>query len=137
MNEALQNILYVLITGVGLVIVKEILRLLNKKVDEAQANSELIKNETLNSYIDHVQRIINDVVLSVSQVYVDELKKHGEFTPDAQLEAKNKAIEMAKNLITEESKNIIILVYGDFDAYLNTMIESLVAQHKTGKTETN
>ena len=109
MNEALQNILYVLITGVGLVIVKEILRLLNKKVDEAQANSELIKNETLNSYIDHVQRIINDVVLSVSQVYVDELKKHGEFTSEAQIEAKNKAVEMAKTLITEESKNIIIL----------------------------
>lgn len=137
MNEALQNILYVLITGVSLVVVKEILRLLNKKIDEAQASSEMIKNETLNSYIDHVQRIINDVVLSVSQVYVDELKKHGEFTSEAQIEAKNKAIEMARKLISEESKSMIILVYGDFDAYLNTMIESLVAQHKTNKTETN
>ena len=137
MNEALQNILYVLITGVSIVVIKEILRLLNKKIDEAQANSEMIKNETLNSYIDHVQRIINDVVLSVSQVYVDELKKHGEFTSEAQIEAKNKAIEMARKLISEESKNIIILVYGDFDAYLNTMIESLVTQHKVNKTETN
>jgi hypothetical protein len=137
MNEALQNIIYIFITGVSLVVVKEILRLLNKKVDEAQANSELIKNENLNSYIDHVQRIISDVVLSVNQTYVESMKAHNTFTKDAHIEAKNKAIEMAKSLITDESKNMIVLVYGDFDAYLNTMIESLVAQHKTGKTETN
>ena len=137
MNEALQNIIYVLITCVSAVVIKEILRLVNKKIDELQATTELVNHETLNSYVDHVQRIVNDVVLMVNQTYVDSLRASGQFTADAHTEAKNKAIELAKELITEESKNMIILVYGDFDAYLNTMIESLVAQHKVNKTETN
>lgn len=137
MNEALQNIIYVLITCVSAVIIKEVLRLLNQKIDEIQATTELVNHETLNSYVDHVQRIVNDVVLMVNQTYVESLKKAGVFTEEAHTEAKNKAMELARQLITDESKQMIILVYGDFDAYLNTMIESLVAQNKVNKTETN
>ena len=39
-------------------------------------------------------------------------------------------IDMAKKMITEETKNAIIQVYGDFDVFLNSCIESMVKENK-------
>ena len=40
------------------------------------------------------------------------------------------AIEMAKKMITDETKNAIIQVYDDLDEFLNVSIESLVRENK-------
>lgn len=69
-------------------------------------------------------------VLTVSQTYVDELKRQGKFDKQAQETAKQMAIDKAKSLITEEAKNAVTLLYGDFEAYLNSQIEALVRENK-------
>jgi hypothetical protein len=130
MNDVIKNIIYIILTGAGIAIVKEILTFINKKVDEIQAHTDVINYQKINQYVDKAQEIINNAVLTVSQTYVDTLKKNGNFDEASQEEAKNKAIEIANKLITEESKKAIIILYGDFDTYLDSMIESIVKQNK-------
>ena len=130
MEELIRNIIYLILTGIGVAIVKEVLTFINKKIDEVQVNTDVTNYKKLNQYVDKAQEIIGNVVLTVSQTYVDTLKSNGSFTKEAQEEAKNKAIEIANKLITEESKNAIIILYGDFDVYISTQIESFVKQNK-------
>lgn len=130
MQNVLENICYIIITGCGIALARYICLVVNKKVDEIQVNTEIKNNEKLNQYVDLAQDAISNAVLSVSQVYVDSLKASGAFTKEAQTEAKEKAVERAKSLITEESKKAIIILYGDFDSYLDSMIEAVVRASK-------
>ena len=135
MQNVLENICYIIITGCGIALARYIVSLVNKKVDEIQVNTEIKNNEKLNQYVDLAQDAISNAVLSVSQVYVDSLKANGSFTKEAQAEAKEKAIKRAKTLITEESRNAIIILYGDFDSYLDSMIETIVRSSKIEKNK--
>ena len=130
MEDLIRNIIYIILTGAGVAIVKEILIFINKKIDEIQAHTDVINYQKINQYVDKAQEIINNAVLTVSQTYVDTLKRNGNFDEASQEEAKNKAIEIANKLITEESKKAIIILYDDFDTYLDSMIESIVKQNK-------
>lgn len=131
MTELIQNILYILITSAGILLIKCLMSFINAKIDELQTEKEIKDNELLNQYIDMVQQIVYDVVLSITQTYVETLKKQGKFDEEAQKHSKEMAVEMAKTLISEEAKNAIITVYNDFDSYLASLIESIVKQSKT------
>ena len=126
----LKGILYVLITVYAIGIVARVIEVLNIKIDEIQANTKLAKNGKLNSYVDIAQGVVEVAVLSVMQVYVDELKKNGEFTKEAHYEAKNKAIEIANTLITNDVRNAIKTLYGDVDVYIENLIEKYVLELK-------
>jgi hypothetical protein len=130
MSEILRDILYIIISGCGVAVTKYIVDLVNKKVNEAQVNTEIKEYEKLNKYVDMAQDAIEKAVLTTAQTYVDSLKNSNGFTKEAQEEAKNKAIEIAKQMITEESKEAIIILYGDFNVYLDSTLESLVKQNK-------
>lgn len=131
MTELIQNILYIFITSAGFLLIKCVMTFINSKIDELQTEKEIKDNELLNQYIDMVQQIVYNVVLTVTQTYVESLKKHGKFDEKAQEEAKSMALNMAKELISEEARNAIIIVYSDFDSYLSALIESYVKQTKT------
>lgn len=129
-NDFLRDLVYVVITVLVPVLLPKVLVFLNSKIDEVQKNAAIADNEIVNKYIDNVQTVLVTAVTSVSQTYVDSLKRAGAFTKEAQIEAKNKAIELAKTLITDEAANAITSTYGDFDAYLDAAIETLVNQLK-------
>lgn len=128
--ELLQNILFIIISGCGIAIAKYIVSFVSAKIDEAQASTKLKEYEQLNKYIDAAQAVISNIVLSVSQTYVDTYKLNNEWTPEMQHIAKQKAMDMAKDMISEESKNAIIMLYNDFDKYVDNVIESCVKQNK-------
>ncbi len=130
MFEILKDILYVVVTGFGIVIAKYVIDFVNQKINEIQISTEIKKHDKLNKYIDDAQQVISDVVLTVSQTYVESLKKSGEFNKEAQEEAKNKAMIMANELISKEAKEAINVLYGDFKVYLDVTIESVVNQNK-------
>ena len=131
MSNLIQDILYILITSSGILLIKCLMDFINAKINELQTEKEIKDNELLNQYIDMVQQVVYDVVLTVSQVYVDSLKSSNSFDKEAQNKAKEMAVEMATTLISEEAKKAIITVYGDVDAYLSSLIESIVKQSKT------
>ena len=133
MEEFIRDILYILITGCAVAVTKYVVDFINNKINEVQINTEISEYEQLNKYINIAQEIISKSVLTVQQTYVDSLKSSNSFTKEAQEEAKRKAIEMAKSMITEESKNAIIIIYSDFDAFVNSTIESLVKQNKVNE----
>ena len=130
MTELIQNILYILITSSGILLIKCLMAFINAKIDEIQKEKNLDEKEQLNKYVDMVQQIVTNVVLSVSQTLVDSLKSSGSFNEEAQQKAKEMAIDMAKQLITQEARNAIEVLYGDFDVYLDVLIEAMVKQSK-------
>ena len=134
MENIIRDFLYIIITGCSVAVAKHIVSLINKKINEVQVNTEIKEYDKLNQYIDSAQKVISNAVLTVTQTYVESLKKSGNFTAEAQAEAKNRAVTIAKELITEECKNAIVVVYADFDAYLDSTIESLVKKNKVVDT---
>lgn len=79
--------------------------------------------------------LIISVVNSTSQTYVDNLKKDGVFTAEAQAEAFNITKNTILSLIDEESKELLATFYTDVDSWLNIQIESAVRQSKVSFIE--
>lgn len=125
-KSIIELILFTVITGCGVVVVKQLLAVLNSWVDKLQATTRLSQYEQLNKYIDDAQQIIGVAVSSVSQTYVDSLKASNSFDDAAQKTAKDKAVTIAKNLITEDSKSAIKTVFGDFELFLDNTIEAFI-----------
>lgn len=126
-TEALHELLYVVVVIIIPLLVRYLVAYLNVKTKEY---SDQLNNETLRKYVTDANDIIATIVLSVSQTYVDAMKKAGKFTLEAQETAKNMAVEKAKELISEASRNAIITMYNDFDAYIESQIEALVRETK-------
>lgn len=76
-QTALHEILYILIVIILPVMVRYIVVYLNVKTKEY---SSKLENETLRKYVEDANDIIASIVLSVSQTYVDAMKKAGKFT---------------------------------------------------------
>ena len=93
--------------------------------------SKNTKNSQNEKYLSFAAQVVTDCVLTVKQVYVDDLKANGEFTA----EAKVRAYEMCKNqilaMLNEKTKEAIMLAYGDLEMYIKTAIESSVVSTKS------
>ena len=108
----------------------KITKFINAKVDNIQKTTKLAEYEKLNLIIDQVQSTITTIVQSVNQTFVNDLKASGEFNKETATEAKNKALKMAKELITEESATAIEQTYGNVDIYLENLVEFIVSELK-------
>lgn len=129
-REILNTIIYAIITGCGVVIVKKVIDYVYAKIDDIQANTKLSEYARLNVVIDQVQQTVAMIVTSVNQVFVDSLKASGKFDSQAASEAKEIALDMAETLLTEEAIKVIEKVYGDADVYIDSLIEQLVNELK-------
>lgn len=129
-KQNIQEVLYLIITGIIPLLITYGIIFLKVKIKEQEKKLE---NDQLIKYIDAATDAISKSVLTVSQTYVDTLKKEGKFDAEAQKTAKQMAIDKAKTLITAESKAAIETLYTDFEAYLNDAIESLVKENKDNK----
>lgn len=123
----IKDIIYIIITALALPLTKYLVDLFQAKISEISIN---VRDETLKKYIDFAEEAISKAVVSVNQTYVESLKASGKFDKDAQKEAKNKATAIAKQLITQEAKEAITMIYGDFDSYLDTTMETIVNLNK-------
>lgn len=126
-NELLQTLLYTVITTILPIITAYIISFLKAKRDEKlqDINNEYIRN-TLKDAMD----IILDTVDTISQTFVDDLKKDGKFDKDKQKEALEKAINQAKKLMSEEVISLIIEKYNDLDEWIRTQIEAYIKKAK-------
>ena len=125
--EILKDILYILITAAVPVLTTYICKFLYAKWTEGKAK---IENEKISTTLDSVVTMVLDVVESVNQTFVDELKKKGEFTEESAKEAFNKSKETALKMLSNDAAEIITMVYGDIDVYIDTLIEATVKQLK-------
>lgn len=134
MNDVLNTLVYpmlfTIITVYGGILAKKFCDFINAKIDKAQTNKELAKYAQLNKYIDVAQSAITTAVTTVSQTYVDDIKKSGTFDATAQAKAKADAIELSKTLITDDAKSAITILFGDFEKYLDSSIEAIIKKSK-------
>lgn len=125
--EFVKDLLYILITAAVPVLTTYVCKFLYAKWTESKVN---IKNEQIQDTLDKVTNMVLDVVQATNQTFVDSLKKNGEFTKEAAIEAFNKSKETVVKMLSDDAVAIITEVYGDIDVYLDTLIESLVKQLK-------
>ena len=97
------------------------------KIEELQ---EKINNEKVDKYLGLANDILQKVVTEVTQTYVDNLKSTNSFDKEAQKKAFMLAKEKFELIATDEVKNVIDEVMGDYDAFIQSAIETLVNQQK-------
>lgn len=132
-QELLSQILYVVLTGILPILATFLVKFIQAKSQEVLVT---IENEKAKKYLEAAVNAIGIAVTSVNQTYVDSLKQAGQFDDLSANTAKNLALNKAKELISEDSKKFIEMMYGDFDKYLENAIEAYVRNTKlvvTGK----
>lgn len=127
MNEFLANLMGSVITAVVPVLSACAVVAIKMLRDKALAQTNSTKQQ---DYITEIAEAVSVAVTATSQTYVDALKKHGEFTAEAQEVALKKALSACIASISPAAQSFITSVYGDLTEYLITRIEAEVRNQK-------
>lgn len=119
MEITLNEVLYTLITCALMIVVKFVVQLIRTKTSE-------IKNTEVQQMIDN----IGDIVIMVSQTFVDSLKESGNFDKEAQVKAFDMAKTAALNGMSDSMKKYIDKYCGGLDEWLRIQIEAWVKKNK-------
>ena len=125
MNEIIISIISVVITSVVLPLITlggtKLIQLINQK----------IKDEKTRNLLTGLSTIVERSVRSVTQTYVDSLKKSGKFDQKAQQVALTLAKEEVLKELNQETKLFIETNYGSINDFVTTQIESTINLIKT------
>ena len=125
MNEIVLSIISAVVTTVVLPLITlggtRLIQLLNQKIKDAKTRNLLTG----------LTEIVERVVRSVTQTYVESLKKDGKFDQEAQLKALTLAKETILKELNEETKSFIETNYGSVDSFITSQIESTINLLKT------
>lgn len=91
---------------------------------------EKFNDEKTNRYIELAERIVGQAVTTVSQTYVDELKRDGVFTKEEQKKAFEKSKTLVYGLMKDECKKAIEDNYVSYEKWLETKIEETINNNK-------
>jgi hypothetical protein len=127
-TPVIQNILYlIIIAAVGL-LSKQVIKYLESKRESLNTSSDI---EVFTNTLDDALKIVQDVVDTVSQTYVNSLKAEGKFDSESQKTAFNTALDTAKKLISASAQKLLEDAYGDLDSWLTVQIESYILSKKS------
>jgi hypothetical protein len=127
MKEILSSLLQAVIVAVVPVLTTYLIKFLQARSAAWEAQ---LSNETAKRLIEEFSSAISTGVSSVTQTYVEDIKKSGEFNEDAQKEALLRARDTALSVMTEDAKHFIQNSYGDIEALIRAKIEETVKLHK-------
>lgn len=120
MNEILINIISAVVTTVLLPLIAwagtKLIQYIGTKV----------KNEKAASFLSTATDIVINAVRSVFQTYVESLKVSGTFSKEAQIEALQRAKDIALAQFGNDVKKYITATYGNLDGWLTNQIESAI-----------
>ena len=68
--------------------------------------------------------------MTITQTYVDNMKKQNAFDGEAQKNALNKCLGIINTQLTQELRDYVEENFGDIKSYLVTLIESTIASLK-------
>lgn len=128
--KILNDLLYAVLIAVIPILSKFIVDYLQSKKDKVdlERDTEYFKNTESKAIT-----LIQTVVDTVAQTYVDSLKNKGTFNKESQKEAFNKALTKTKELMDAEMMEFITTMYSDTDAWITIQIESYIKTTKTMK----
>jgi len=120
MNEILISIISVVVTTVVLPLITiggtKLIQLINQK----------IKDDRTRTILTGLTTIVERAVRSVTQTYVDTLKKNGKFDQEAQLVALSLAKDEVLRELNTETRIFIETNYGSINDFVTTQIESTI-----------
>ena len=125
MQEMLLTVIQAVIVAVIPIVSAYLVKFLNAK--SAQA-SEAVKSELLSRYILEIEIAVCDAVSCVSQTYVDKMKEKEQWTDVEHRIAFDKAVKLAKSMLSESATKFIMDAYGDLYSYIGTKVEAEVKQ---------
>jgi molybdopterin converting factor small subunit len=88
-------------------------------------------SKILQDAIEKITGIVTDAVKCTNQTFVDDLKSTGTFTQANMLQAFEKTKTAVSALVSTELKSLIATEFGSWDKWLETKIESVVADNKS------
>ena len=125
MNDIIISIISVVVTSVLLPLITlggtKLIQLINQK----------IKDEKTRIILTGLSTIVERAVRSVTQTYVDSLKKSGKFDQEAQRIAFSLAKEEVLKELNQETRLFIETNYGNVNDFVTTQIESTINLIKT------
>lgn len=89
-----------------------------------------VNNNTANKYIKMFTETVITCVIATNQTYVESLKAQGKFDAEAQKIAFEKTKKAVLAVLAEDAKNYLTNMVGDFNAYLDQTIETVVNTSK-------
>lgn len=92
--------------------------------------STKIKDKKLRSLAVQLNEIVMRAVMTITQTYVDNMKKQNAFDGEAQKNALNKCLGIINTQLTQELRDYVEENFGDIKSYLVTLIESTIASLK-------
>ena len=105
------------------IITKFVVAWIQAKTDELKQKKD---NDLYAKYMDLFESTLTDCVIATNQTYVNTLKAQGSFDAEAQKIAFQKTYEAVMQILNEDAIKYLTNALGDFDAYVNNMIESRV-----------
>lgn len=91
---------------------------------------EKVKDDKVKRLLEIAENVVSQSVATVSQTYVDALKKDGIFDKDAQKEAFEMSKDKIYKLLTTDTLQAVQNNYGDVDEWIVTKIEETINKSK-------
>lgn len=127
MKDFILNLLAVILAAAISFATPYLVNFLRKKGAQIAAQ---VQSSKAKQYLNEATEAIATAVTAVSQTFVDSLKQNNAFDKEAQVEAREKAKDMAMSIMSEETKYYIYETYGDISNYLTAKIEENVKVQK-------
>lgn len=126
-NEIMNLIETVVIVPIIIVVSSFVITLIRQQTIKLQ---EKVRDEKIKKLLEKAEDIVSQAVISVSQTYVDSLKKDGVFDKEAQQIAFDKSKQIVNSLFTVDTMQAIQDNYGSIEKWIETKIEETVNQNK-------
>lgn len=88
--------------------------------------STKIKDKKLQTLATKLNDIVLRAVMTVTQTYVESMKKKNAFDEKAQKEALNKCVAIINTQLTQELKDYVEENFKDVESYITSLIESTI-----------
>ncbi|MCI5679655.1 MAG: hypothetical protein MR278_06740, partial [Bacteroidales bacterium] len=93
----------------------------------------LVKGSEAKRIMSEIWDVMAAAVGAINQTYVNNLKLENAFNEAEQLKAKQMAKEAFWRTLSEESKKFILSRYDDYNTFMDTLLEKMVADAKNEK----
>ena len=125
LNTTLNSILMLVLTLAIPALLAVGAKMLN---DYIKARAQSSKSEYLRTMFGHIGDTIESVVNHTTQTYVKELKASDKFDLEEQKSALIKSRNAALSMLNDEAIQLIETTHGDLNKWIETQIESVVAE---------
>ena len=126
-NEIINLIETLVLAPMVIAISSFLIALLRQQTAKIQ---EKTKDEKIKRMLEIAENSVSQAVLTVSQTYVDGLKKDGLFNQEAQKEAFEMSKDKVYKLLTTDTIQAIQNNYGNVEEWIATKIEETIVKNK-------